>query len=103
MPPRRALARLRYALVSLLSEFAIAAAVLAILIAAVPLAVMLAARLTGWATTGPWRGFQLSELLDVLKIDPGSLPAMAGSLLPAPAALVLFTGILFLCVLGGFF
>jgi hypothetical protein len=106
MLPRRALARLRYEFLSLLLEIAIAAAVLAALIAATPLAVILAAQLSGLASTGQWRGFQLSELFDVLQIDPNSFsassPAVAGSLLSAPATLVLFTSILFLCVLAGF-
>jgi hypothetical protein len=82
-----------------------AAAVLAALVPAVPLTVVLAAQLYGLATTGQWRGFQVSELLDVLHIDPGSLPGGslhgAQSLLSAPASLLLFTIALFLCVLAG--
>jgi hypothetical protein len=107
MTPRRALARIRYELLSLPLECGVAIAVLAALVAVVPLVVILAAQLHGLATTGQWRGFPVSEFLDVLQIDPsnfagGSL-AGAGSLLSAPASLVLFTATLFLCVLAGLF
>jgi hypothetical protein len=81
-----------------------AAALLVALIAAVPLTVIVAAQLHGLATTGQWRGFQVSELLDVLRIDrsifPESSEQTAGYLLSLPASLVLFTTVLFLIVLA---
>lgn len=105
MTPKRALARIRYELISLLLECAIVAVVLAALITAVPMAVILAAQLHGFATTGHWRGFQVFELLDVLRIDPSTLPekfqSIVGSLLALPASLVLFIVTLTLCLLAG--
>jgi hypothetical protein len=106
MMPRRALARIRYEFRSLLLECVMAAALLAALMAAIPLAVIIAAQLHGLATTGQWRGFQVSEFLDVLHIDPGIFfpgdsEKTVGSLLALPASLVLFTTTLFLCVLAG--
>jgi hypothetical protein len=93
MTTRRALARIRYQLVSLLLECAMAAAVLAMIIAIVPMVLILAAQLHGLATTGNWRGFQFSELLDVLQIDVSTMPAdsqLIVGLLRVPAALLLF-------------
>jgi len=110
MTPRRTLARIRYALLSPLLECVIAAALFAALMAAIPLAVIIAAQLHGLATTGQWRGFQVSEFLDVLHIDPGILSGDSGSgdsgqagesLLTLPASSVLFTTTLCLCVLAG--
>lgn len=105
MTPRRAFARIRYEFLSLLLECVIAVVLLAALIAAIPMAVILAAQLHGLATTGQWRGFQVSEFLDVLHVDPGIFPESseqtAGYLLSLPASLVLFTAVLFLIVLAG--
>lgn len=70
-----------------------AAAVLAMIIAIVPMVLILAAQLHGLATTGNWRGFQVSELLDVLQIDVSTMPAdsqLIVGLLRVPAALLLF-------------
>src|SRR5688572_17920520 len=104
MTPRSALARIRYEFLALLLECVIAAALLVALIAAVPLTVIVAAQLHGLATTGQWRGFQVCELLDVLRIDrsifPESSEQTAGYLLSLPASLVLFTTVLFLIVLA---
>jgi cbb3-type cytochrome oxidase subunit 3 len=105
MMPKRGLARIRYEVVSLLLECGIAAAVLAALITSVPLVVILAAQLHGLATTGHWRGFQVAELLDVLRLDssilPGSSQAIAEAVLALPASLILFTVALALCLLAG--
>ena len=104
MTPRSALARLRYEFLALLLECVIAAALLVALVVAVPLVVIVAAQLHGFATKGQWRGFQISELLDVLGLDrsilPGSSDQTAGYLLSLPASLVLFTTVLFLIVLA---
>jgi hypothetical protein len=103
---REALARIRYGLVSLLSECAIAVTVLTALIVAAPLTVIVAAQLHALATTGQWRGFPVSELLDVLQVDPEALPtrsdSVAGFALSLPASLVLLTATLALCVLAVF-
>jgi hypothetical protein len=104
MTLRRALVRIRHGLVSLLLESAIAVTVLTALIVAAPLIVILAAQLHGLATTGQWRGFQVSELLDVLRVDPETLAtrpdSVAGFVLLLPASLVLFTATLAFCVLA---
>jgi hypothetical protein len=101
---RRALARTRYGLVSLLLECAIAVTALTALIVAAPLTVILAAKLHALATMGQWRGFPVSELLDVLQVDPETLAmrsdSVAGFALSLPASLVLATATLALCVLA---
>jgi hypothetical protein len=104
MTPRAALARIRYEFLSLLLECLIAIALLAALIAAIPMAVIVAAQLQAVATTGRWRGFDLSEFLDVFHVDPGILPTgsvhAVGTLLSLPASLILFTTVLLLIVLA---
>jgi len=99
MTPRRALARIRYELVSLLLECAFAVAVLAALAAAVPMLTILAAHVYALATAGQWRGFPLSELIEVLRIDSVALP-IDEWLLALPAALVLFVVVLILWLLA---
>jgi cbb3-type cytochrome oxidase subunit 3 len=104
MKPRRALARIRYELVSLLLECVIAVAVLAAVVAIIPMTLILAAQLHGLLTTGNWRGFQFSEFLDVFRIDlsgPGDTQPVAGFLLALPATLLLFLATLVLCLLAG--
>ena len=111
MTPRRTLARIRYALLSPLLECVIAAALFAALMAAIPLAVIIAAQLHGLATTGQWRGFQVSEFLDVLHIDRGILSGDLGAgdsgrprMSPHAASLIgLFTTTLCLCCLPDLF
>jgi hypothetical protein len=104
MTPRRALARIRYEFLALLLECVIAAALLVALVVAVPLVVIVAAQLHGLATTGEWRGFQVSKFLEVLGLDRGIFPESseqtAGYLLSLPASLVLFSTVLFLIVLA---
>ncbi|MBX9777180.1 MAG: hypothetical protein K2Y71_22625 [Xanthobacteraceae bacterium] len=89
----------------MLLESVFAVALLAALTAAIPLAVIVAAQLNGFATTGQWRGFPVSEFLDVLGVDADHVAATsgqaAGYLISLPAALVLSTIVLFLAVLAG--
>ena len=105
MTSLRALARIRYAFLTLLLECAIAALTLAAVVVAVPMMVILAAQLHGLATTGQWRGFQVAEFLDVLQIDASSLSSESSpppeSLLSLSASLVLFTAMLFFGLLAG--
>lgn len=94
-------------LVSLLLEGKIAITVLTALIVAAPLMVIPAAQLHALATTGQWRGFQVSKLLDVLQVAPETpsthASSVAGFALALLASLVLFTAILALCVLAAIF
>lgn len=106
MTPRRIFARIRYELVSLLLECAIAVAVLTATMISAPMILILAAQMDRLTTTGDWRGFRFSEFLDVLRIDPsailGELP-IAGFFLALPATLILFPSALALCLLAGVF
>jgi hypothetical protein len=105
MTLKGALARVRYELVSLLLECAIAVAVLAAFMMSFPMTLILASQLNRLATTGDWREFRFSEFLDVLRIDPSSLQGeaqpIAGFFLALPAALLLLLAALALCLLAG--
>jgi hypothetical protein len=94
MTLRGPLARIRYALFSLLLECAIVAAVIAALTMIVPTALILAAQLYRLATTGEWRAFEFLEFLDVLRVNSSAVSGEShptiGFLLALPAALILF-------------
>jgi hypothetical protein len=104
MKTKRALARLRYELVSLALECGFALAALAILAIAVPIVLIFAAQLDRLATTGEWRGFAVTELIDVLQIDASALTGesqgFASFVLALPATLVLLLAALVLCLVA---
>jgi hypothetical protein len=105
MTLKGALARVRYEVVSLLLECAIAVATLAAFLMSVPMILILASQLNRLAMTGDWREFPFSEFLELVRIDPSSLQgetqAIAKFFLALPATLLLLLAALALCLLAG--
>jgi hypothetical protein len=104
MTIKRALARLRYELVSLFLECGFAIAALAIAAVALPAILILAAQFARLASTGSWRGFAFSELIEVLRVDASALSdesrQFTAFILALPATLVLLVAALVLCLLA---
>jgi len=102
MKTKRALARVWHELVSLSLECVFAVVVLALVAAIVPTILILAAQFYRLATTGDWRGFAFSELVDVLGINPSALAdesqPIAQTILALPATLVLSLASIALCL-----
>ena len=101
MTTNRSRARL-VALVSLVLETAIAFATLGLIILSAPIILILAAQTARFAAATGWRGFQFSEFLEVIGLDPNAAAKLypgVGNIVDWPAALVLGTPALALLAL----
>src|SRR5262245_53975103 len=102
MTTKRALVRIRIELVSSVLECGIAIATLGLIILAAPILLILAAQVERFATAGEWRGFQFSEFLEVIGVDPNSaaeLSPVVPGVMEWPATLLLATAALALVLL----